>query len=143
MPDIGEHDLAQANDRYNARLEAAGVPEEGFAQVTGGSVHGGLFDSDDALEMAGSLAVGYQVEDTPTVFVEHYDDDARGVVAQVAVHGMAIGVLAERHRWEAPARRYDTALRALRIIARGAAADPAALARTTIAGLEGTPNGEI
>ena len=132
MPDVGEHDLARANDRYNERLEAAGVPDEGFAQVVGGAVHGGLFDSDDALEMAESIAGGYAAGE-PVVDLL--------VAAQCAVHGMAVGVMAERDRWRVAARRYSAALRALGIIGKGQSTDPQRFAATVLEGFEGGGDG--
>lgn len=105
MPDIGDRDLADANDHYNARLTAAGVPEEGTKEVVGGLLNGDLFDGEDGATVAAMLGENYASEVMETL---------AQMTAVASVHAMALGVIAERKRWEpvaARARRYELALR--------------------------------
>lgn len=138
MSDIGPNDLDRANDIYNARLDAAGVPDGGvFVEVPGGLLHADLFDEHDVLSMVEALAVSYQQDDEETF----YPDSALGKVAQVAVHSIAIGTLAERERGRRQQRRLNAAMIALGVIARGTTADAQEFARLTLEGLEGGGNG--
>jgi hypothetical protein len=108
VPDIGPRDLADANDHYNARLTAAGVPDEGTKQVVGALLNGDLFDGEDGAAVAVMLGENYSSE-----MVEALAQ----VTAVASVHSMALGVIAERKRWESVRQRVARFELALREIA--------------------------
>jgi hypothetical protein len=107
MPDVGERDLQDANDHYNARLVAAGVPKEGTKTVIGALLNGDLFDGQDGADVAAMLGENYMAEMMLPL---------AQVGAVIAVHAQALGVIAERKRWE----KTSTRVRDLECAARAA-----------------------